>query len=162
MNVTLQAGFLWHKVIRENKSIGLRAEITNFVPPSSDQVELMTVQITNISNHLIQFTPTAAIPIFARSADNLRDHRHVTSLLHRINCIDHGILVHPTLSFDERGHLPNHLTYAVLGVEGDGKPPLDFFPYWKILSEKEAAWIGLRLLSGLYVFCFSGKIIRRL
>jgi len=111
--VTLHAGFLWHKVIRQNKNIGLRAEITNIVPPTSDQVELMQVRITNISDHIINFTPTAAIPIYGRSADNLRDHRHVTSLLHRIKCIDHGILVHPTLSFDERGHHPNHLTYAV-------------------------------------------------
>lgn len=126
--VTLHAGFLWHKVIRQNKNIGLRAEITNIVPPTSDQVELMQVRITNISDHIINFTPTAAIPIYGRSADNLRDHRHVTSLLHRIKCIDHGILVHPTLSFDERGHHPNHLTYAVLGVEGDGKPPLGYFP----------------------------------
>jgi cellobiose phosphorylase len=126
--VVLQAGFLWHKIIRQNKKIGLRAEITNIVPPSSDKVELMQVQITNCSDNIIKIIPTAAIPIYARSADNLRDHRHVTSLLHRIYCIDHGILVRPTLSFDERGHQPNRLVYAVLGVSGDGKPPVGFFP----------------------------------
>ncbi len=110
--VTLQAGFLWHQVNRENKTIGLRAEITTFVPPSADTVELMSVRITNISTHLIQFTPTASIPIFGRSADNLRDHRHVTSLLHQIACHRYGIVVRPTLSFDERGHHPNQLIYC--------------------------------------------------
>jgi cellobiose phosphorylase len=126
--VTLRAGFLWHQIVRKNERFGLQAEITNLVPPAGDQVELMQVQITNISDQPVQFTPTAAIPIFGRSADNLRDHRHVTSLLHRITCARHGILVHPTLSFDERGHHPNHTIYAVLGAEGDGAPPEGFFP----------------------------------
>jgi cellobiose phosphorylase len=72
--------------------------------------------------------PTAAIPIFGRSADNLRDHRQVTSLLHRIRCHSHGVLVHPTLSFDERGHTENQITYAVLGVDEQGDPPTGFFP----------------------------------
>ena len=66
--------------------------------------------------------------MYARSADNLRDHRHVTSLLHRTICGTYGVLVKPTLSFDERGHQPNQLTYAVLGVEEDGTPPQGFFP----------------------------------
>ena len=39
---------------------------------SADTVELMSVRITNISTHPVQFTPTASIPIFGRSADNLR------------------------------------------------------------------------------------------
>jgi hypothetical protein len=33
------------------------------------------------------------------------------------------------LSFDERGHQPNAITYAVLGTEGDGTTgPVGFFP----------------------------------
>ena len=126
--VTLKAGFLWHQVIRENNKLGLRAEITSFVPATNDQVELMSVRITNVSDQPVQLTPTAAIPIYGRSADNLRDHRHVTSLLHRISCSEHGVLVRPTLSFDERGHHPNRMTYAVLGVEANGSPPQGFFP----------------------------------
>jgi len=126
--VSLQAGFLWHKITRINRKLGLRAEITNIVPPTGDQVELMLVRITNIADHLIRFTPTAAIPVYGRSADNLRDHRHVTSLLHRISCVKHGVLVRPSLSFDERGHHPNRMIYAVLGAEGDGAPPEGFFP----------------------------------
>jgi cellobiose phosphorylase len=66
--------------------------------------------------------------MYARSADNLRDHRHVTSLLHRTICGTYGVLVKPTLSFDERGHQPNRLTYAILGAEEGGTPPEGFFP----------------------------------
>ena len=88
----------------------------------------MQVTLTNTSNKPLTITPTAAIPIFGRSADNLRDHRHVTSLLHRVRTMEHGVLACPTLSFDERGHRPNTVTYAVLGAEGDGAPPASFFP----------------------------------
>jgi cellobiose phosphorylase len=126
--VRLEAGFLWHRVTRESAALGLQAEITNFVPPDGDQVELMRVTLTNVGERPLTLTPTAAIPLYGRSADNLRDHRHVTSLLHRIHTHRHGVLVRPTLSFDERGHRPNTTTYAVLGAEADGTPPVTFFP----------------------------------
>jgi cellobiose phosphorylase len=126
--VTLEAGLLWHRVTRENKEIGLRAEITNFVPADDNQVELMRVSLTNLGDQPIHFTPTAAIPVYGRSADNLRDHRHVTSLLHRISTHSYGVLVRPTLSFDERGHLTNSITYGVLGATGEGTAPGCFFP----------------------------------
>lgn len=124
----LRAGFLWQSVTRRNSTLNLRAEVTAFVPAGEDWVELMQVTLTNEGGHPLALTPTAAVPIFGRSADNLRDHRHVTSLLHRTFCHRYGIIVRPTLSFDERGHLVNRLRYAVLGTEGDGRPPLGFFP----------------------------------
>lgn len=124
----LEAGFLWQSVVRQHKQAGLQARITNFVPASNDRVELMKVTISNLTGSPVTFIPTAAIPIYGRSADNLRDHRHVTSLLHRTRCVPYGVLVKPTLSFDERGHLPNTLTYAVLGAEEDGTAPQGFFP----------------------------------
>ncbi|MBN2146324.1 MAG: cellobiose phosphorylase [Anaerolineales bacterium] len=126
--VCLHAGMLWHRITRQSDSRGLRAEITSFVPPTVDQVELMQVILTNTSADPITITPTAAIPLYGRSADNLRDHRHVTSLLHRIITIPNGVVLQPTLSFDERGHLPNHVAYCVLGASGDGAPPVGFFP----------------------------------
>lgn len=126
--VTLEAGFLWHKVTRTNESLGLRAEVINVVPPDADPVELMQVTLTNVGDRPLTLTPTAAIPLYGRSADNLRDHRHVTSLLNRIRTHAHGVLVRPTLSFDERGHRPNTVTYAVLGAEGDGTPPVALLP----------------------------------
>jgi len=126
--VTLEAGLLWHKVARVNPVLGLRAEVTNLVPPTDDTVELMQVTLTNLSDRTLTLTPTAAIPLYGRSADNLRDHRHVTALLHRIQTHPHGVLVRPTLSFDERGHQPNTITYGVLGFEAGGAAPIGFFP----------------------------------
>jgi cellobiose phosphorylase len=132
--VEVQAGFLWHQVTRTNPTLGLRAEIINFVPSAGDPqagadlVELMQVVLTNMGPHPLTLTPTAAIPIYGRSADRVRDHRHVTSLLHRIYTHPYGVLVQPSLTFDERGHRANTMTYAVLGAEGNGTAPTAFFP----------------------------------
>jgi cellobiose phosphorylase len=126
--VRLECGFLWHRVIRENKRIGIRTEMTSFVPATQDKVELLKVKITNIGKKDIKITPTSAIPVYGRSADNVRDHRHVTSLLHRIKTVEYGVEVKPALSFDERGHKVNSVCYGVLGAEGNGTPPVGFFP----------------------------------
>lgn len=124
----LRAGFLWQSVRREHPGSGLQAEVTSFVPAGDDWVELMRVVLHNHGDGPLTLVPTAAVPIFGRSADRLRDHRHVTSLLQRTVCHRHGVLVRPSLSFDESGHSPNRLTYAVLGAEGDGRPPVGSFP----------------------------------
>lgn len=124
----LEAGLLWHQVTRESRELGVKAQITNFVPCGNDKVELMRVAVTNTGSGEINITPTAAIPLYARSADDLRDHRHVTSLLNRIYTSAHGVEVQPTLSFDERGHRVNHTSYGVFGVEADGVKPEGFFP----------------------------------
>ncbi len=126
--VTLEAGLLWHQITRENHALGLRAEIMSFVPVGSDPVELMRVRLTNVSDRPIELMATAAIPIYGRSSDNLRDHRHVTSLLHRVTIHPYGVLVCPTLSFDERGHVANSVAYGVLGATGEGSAPVCFFP----------------------------------
>ena len=63
------------------------------------------------------------MPIYGRSADNLRDHRHVTSLLHRAYACEDGVVVKPTLSFDERGHQKNDTAYFVLGADENGAKP---------------------------------------
>jgi cellobiose phosphorylase len=126
--VTLTAGLLWQTVQRTHPDGALQAEVTSFVPDGDDCVELMQVLLTNRGEKPLTLTATAAIPVYGRSADNLRDHRHVTSLLNRTTCHRHGVLVCPTLSFAEGSHRPNLLTYAVLGAEGDGTPPAGFFP----------------------------------
>ncbi|MDU4696102.1 MAG: cellobiose phosphorylase [Paenibacillus sp.] len=125
---TLEAGFLWHKIIRENGRLNLRAETTSFVPMTNDKIELMKIRLTNTGNTELTITPTAAIPLYARSADDLRDHRHVTSLLHRIYTSVHGVEVQPSLSFDERGHRVNKTAYGVFGAAQDGTAPVGFFP----------------------------------
>ncbi|MGZ7441698.1 GH36-type glycosyl hydrolase domain-containing protein [Paenibacillus sp. TH7-28] len=125
---TVEAGFLWHAVKRENEQAGLQAKTVSFVPVTDDKIELMQVTLTNTGNAPLRLTPTAAIPLYGRSADDLRDHRHVTSLLHRIFTSEYGIEVQPALSFDERGHRANKIAYAVLGAEGEGAAPTGFFP----------------------------------
>ena len=72
----VEAGMLWHKTIRVNKKIGLKAEFTNFIPVDNTTAEIMLVELTNMSKRNINLTPTAAVPIYGRSADRLRDHRH--------------------------------------------------------------------------------------
>jgi cellobiose phosphorylase len=125
---SLEAGLLWHKITRENKKIGLRAEILSFVPAGGEPVEIMQVKLTNISSQKIKFTPTAAIPIYARGANNLRDHRHVTSLLQRITLHKFGVISKPTLAFDESGHKPNKTTYFVLGWDEKFRPLQYIYP----------------------------------
>ena len=88
----------------------------------------MQVKVTNKSNHARKITVTPAIPLYGRSADNLRDHRHVTSLLHRIETMENGICCKPVLSFDERGHQRNDMIYYVLGSDENGDKPEGFFP----------------------------------
>lgn len=124
---TVEAGLLWHRIKRSG-SLGLSAETTSFVPCTDDQVELMKVKVFNTGTEELRLTPTAAIPLYARSADDLRDHRHVTSLLHRTYTHDGGVEVQPALSFDERGHRVNRTSYGVLGADGDGRAPVGLFP----------------------------------
>ncbi|MGM0507927.1 MAG: GH36-type glycosyl hydrolase domain-containing protein [Fusobacteriota bacterium] len=126
--VVMRAGFLWHQVVRKNSKIGIKSEVTNFVPANDDKVELMRVTLSNISDEDLKITPTAAIPIYGRSADNIRDHRHVTALLHRTNIKEYGVEVKPTLSFDERGHQVNEIKYGVFGADESGKKPESYFP----------------------------------
>lgn len=123
----LTAGFMWHSIERKSKKYGLKAKVDSFVPLKHN-VEIMHVTIENTRDEAQIVTPTAAIPIFGRSADNIRDHRHVTSLLHRIRTEEYGVYVKPTLSFDERGHQKNELTYFICGVTGTGEKPVDFYP----------------------------------
>lgn len=123
----ITAGFMWQKVSRKSKKYGLKAQVLSFVPLMHN-VEIMHVVIENEGNEAKTIRPTAAIPLFARSADNIRDHRHVTSLLHRIRTTEYGVYVKPTLSFDERGHRKNMLTYFVCGVSGTGEKPDSFYP----------------------------------
>ncbi len=124
----LTAGPMWHQVERTFEKDALSSKIISFVPVSEYNVEIMHVEIKNEGKEKITIVPTAAVPLYGRSADNIRDHRHVTSLLHRAVTVPKGVLVTPTLSFDERGHQENHVTYFVCGMEADGTAPEGFMP----------------------------------
>lgn len=123
----LEAGIMWHMIKRKSAAYGLTSEVTTFVPHTEDKVELTMVTIENIGKNYMTATPVAAIPIYARSADNIRDHRNVTSMLHRIITAENGVIVNPALTFDERGHRKNAVVYGVFG-RGGGRLPIGFIP----------------------------------
>ncbi|SCW66870.1 Glycosyltransferase family 36 [Ruminococcaceae bacterium YRB3002] len=125
--VTLTAGLLWHNVERSITGTGLRTSATTFVPADTDtKVELTRFTVTNDGDADITFTATAAVPIYGRSADNIRDHRNVTSMLNRMTVTEHGVVNNPTLTFDERGHKRNKVVYGVFAAAGDGTKPESF------------------------------------
>lgn len=126
---TLYGGMLYQRVERIIGKTGLKSEVTAFVPvDTEDQIELMKIRITNISNDPISITATAATPIYGRSADNIRDHRNVTSMLNRIRTTRYGVINDPTLTFDERGHRLNEMEYGFFAAEEEGTEPLGFCP----------------------------------
>ena len=113
---------MWQKLIRTSKKYDLQSEITSFVSIDGT-TEIQLIKITNLSEEEQEVTPIVAIPVYGRSADNIRDHRHVTSLLHRIDTKECGVEVTPVLSFDERGHQKNDTTYFVYGFTAEGNAP---------------------------------------
>ena len=125
----LYGGMLWQRVERKLSGTGLESEITTFVPvDTDDKVELSRIKITNTSDKAVTFVPTAATPIYGRSADNIRDHRNVTSMLNRITTVKYGVINDPTLTFDERGHRKNEVEYGFFAAEGNGTAPTGFCP----------------------------------
>ena len=124
---TLTAGFMWQQVERSSERYQLKSRICSFVPVS-ENVEIMQVTIQNTADQNQTLTPVAAVPIYGRGADNIRDHRHVTALFHRIHTRKYGVYVTPVLSFDERGHRKNNTTFYVCGITGQGEKPKDFYP----------------------------------
>lgn len=148
----LLAGFMWQTVKRRSIKYGLSSEITSFVPADYPDTEVMLVTIKNTGSDECTFQPIAAIPMYARSADNLRDHRHVTSLLHRTKTRDCGVEITPTLTFDERGHKKNRVTYYVYGAGTGGALPTgtvpaveDFIGEGGSFTHPEAVYGTLRL-----------------
>ena len=129
-SVTVRAGLLWHEIETEivNGNDRIEARVLNFAPAEDVTCEIMRVSLVNTGEGCISFDPVAVVPLYGRSATNLRDHRHVTSLLHRIKTVEYGVTVTPTLSFDERGHLKNTTEYLVAGCDRTGAAPKAFYP----------------------------------
>lgn len=121
----LEAGFLYQKIKKETKSLSM--EILNFIPYNLS-VEIMRIRVRNKSKKAVRITPTSFIPLYGRSERNLRDHRHVTSLLNRIQLDRYGVYLKPTMVFDEKGHRLNQTIYFVLGFEDKRKPIEGQFP----------------------------------
>lgn len=124
---SVTAGFMWHTLTRFSSVHQLKSSVTSFIPKDHN-VEVMYITIQNQSESTQEFTAYAAVPIYGRSADNIRDHRNVTSMLHKIDTNKNGVLVCPTMSFDEKGHRPNKHIYYVIGCMGNGSAPESFYP----------------------------------
>jgi cellobiose phosphorylase len=122
---TLEAGLLYHKLIK--KAGPFYIEIVNFIPYDAG-CELMWVKVRNTAKKRLNITCTSFIPLFGRGEKNLRDHRHVSSLLNRVTLEKYGILLKPTMVFDEKGHSINQTNYFVLGFQGKCRPPQGQFP----------------------------------
>lgn len=122
---TVKAGLLYHTIEKDYKNLSI--ETTNFVP-FDKKVEVMKIKIKNKSKKEIKFIPTSFIPLFGRPEHNLRDHRHVSSLLNRIKLKKYGILLKPSMVFEERGHKENSTIYYGLGYNDNKKAPLGQFP----------------------------------
>ncbi len=123
----VEIGQLWHKLTRAHNAVGIEIEALNFIPSTGENTELMRITVKNISKEKITITPTASIPLFARSLANKHDHEHVTSLLNRIRQFDQGVVVEPTMMFNEEGHKPCNNVYYVFGAT-EKKHPAGSFP----------------------------------
>jgi cellobiose phosphorylase len=118
-------GFLYQKIAKQTKEFSI--EIINFIPHNL-AAEIMWVKIINKSSKKLDITPTSFIPLYGRAEKNLRDHRHVNSLLNRVELHKYGIMLKPTMVFDETGHKENRDIYFALGYEGKNNPALGQFP----------------------------------
>jgi len=114
-NSFVEIGQLWHKLVRKFPDAELELEACNFVPITGENVELMQVKMKNTSKNKKKVRTIACIPIFGRALSNKHDHEHVTSLLNRIKQLRNGVLVEPTMSFNEEGHIEVNHCYYVLG-----------------------------------------------
>ena len=103
------------------------SRIISFVPFDRNE-EIHEVTVTNTGTGSVAIRLTAAIPLYSRSADNIRDHRHVTSLLNRAVVGEDGIFLTPSMSFDERGHHRNSVTTYAVGFDEWGLAPEVFYP----------------------------------
>ncbi len=121
-------GQLWQTLTNTSARLGIELESTHFVPVTGETVEVMCVKVTNTSRKRQRVVPMAVVPIFGRSLVNKHDHEHVTSLLHRVRQVPEGVVVAPTMAFNEEGHQEIGTVYFVLGAEGNGAVPAGSFP----------------------------------
>ncbi|MFH0878343.1 MAG: cellobiose phosphorylase [Lentisphaerota bacterium] len=119
----------WFRLIRQDPARRFSVSATLWCPVDrAEKMEIMQVKVTNTSQRTIAFVPYAAIPVYARSVDNIRDHRHVTALLTRVKMQPNGLIVCPTMTFDERGHKLNKIRYVVTALGAGKNKPEGIWP----------------------------------
>ncbi len=140
--VTLEGGLLYQSVERRSSYKQLTSKVTAFVPHTDLQAELLRIEIRNDADRAVLLQGFAAIPIYGRSADNIRDHRSVTSMLSRISTCRSGVINTPTLTFDERGHHVNRVSYGVFGGMECEADPKGMLRFPKGFYPTVDSWIG--------------------
>ncbi|NLE64319.1 MAG: cellobiose phosphorylase [Elusimicrobia bacterium] len=125
---SVEMGPLWHKVSRSFVDKGVALEALTFVPVTGETVELTRFSVRNEGKAPVVLTATVAVPIFGRALANKHDHEHVTALLKRTRQLPEGVLVEPTMVFDEVGHRLCGQVYHVFGCTGNGVLPAGTFP----------------------------------
>ena len=119
----LEAGILYHKMTYFYPEVSIT--VLTFIPYDLN-VEITHITVESRCN--IKFIPTFFMPLYGRGENNLRDHRHVTSLLNRIKLDKYGIILKPTMSFNEKSHIVNETIYFIFGYSGGREPPAGQFP----------------------------------
>ena len=120
-NTDVFAGPGYFSTERIHKKSGLKARTDVFVPSNGDSFEISLITLSNTSSETLTLLSTAAVPLYGRSADNLRDHRQVTTMLNRTRKHSNGIILCPTMSFDERGHKPCANDYSAFAFSSPGE-----------------------------------------
>ena len=108
---------------RKQNETGLETTITTFVPEGDDFVELLKITVSNTGSENQTFRPTYALPMFGRSADNVRDHRQVTTMFQENFVEEYGVRIKPKIMHDESSHSVNYTNYVVLGFGEKGAKP---------------------------------------
>lgn len=110
-------------ISRIHPAIPLEVKVQLTVPQTPDQVELWKVSMTNHGKEPLCFTPFFALPLFGRHADNLRDHRQVTTMFQRCYRDPAGTRIKPMIVHDESGHQVNEASYFAYYFSADGGLP---------------------------------------
>ncbi|MDZ7743167.1 MAG: cellobiose phosphorylase [Bacteroidota bacterium] len=119
-------------VRRRNHALNILAESTVFVPANNDPVEIMIVKLSNEGDEAVRFKAAYSLPLFGRSADNLRDHRQVTTMFQQAKILDAGIGIKPSIKHNEAGHQINTTEYSVFAFDQEGNPAKD---QWVLMKD---------------------------
>lgn len=143
----ITVGPFWQKTERFSEENGISAEVVSFCPAENKKAEIMIIKIRNQGIEAFLFQPVAAVELYGRSADNLRDHRHVTSLLNQVEVTEDGIVLKPCMSFDERGHHRNTMTYSVLAQGENGEKHCGAIPFTREFIGEGGSLLWPRILA---------------
>ncbi len=121
----LEAGFMWQKLHRTSEIYGLKAEITSFVTVKEHGSHACG-DYQYRQRKAMEMHTGCVIPVYGRSADNIRDHRHVTSLLHRIEPRSTALRLHLCSLLMSVVIRRMILSYFVYGSSGSGEGPESF------------------------------------